>query len=210
MATRLKRLLIVDDDVLLSTMLVTALDGQGYRVLAASDSAMAVALAEDFQPDLAVIDLDLGMGPSGLDLATRLRRLNKDLKFLIITVYRYAALVDGKAPVPPDFGYVVKDEITSVEVLAKAIEQTLAGYPYRSSFTASDCMITRSQAEVLRLLAFGYSNEVIAAKRGTSLRSVEHSIQRIYQRLGLRDQDMVNARVEAVRMYRAGDIRVGT
>lgn len=206
------RLLVVDDDVLTMGMLSASLEGLGYRVATASSSSVATVVAADFRPQLAIIDLDLGRGPSGVELAHQLRRRNPGIGILIATTFRSTRLVGATSPVSDDFGFIVKGDIVAVDVLRRAVEQELSGsgnrFRRRLTTTPANYMITKTQAEVLRLLSQGYNNAAIAKQRGTSLRSVEIAIQRIYQRLCLSDEELLNPRVEAVLKYLRGEIGV--
>ena len=63
-------ILIVEDEVLLGLLLAEALADVGHRVLGVAGSrAEAVALMDGKNPDLALVDIELRGGDSGIDLA---------------------------------------------------------------------------------------------------------------------------------------------
>ena len=69
-----RRVLVVEDDPTLRESLELLLGGSGFDVVALPDGRDFDATVEQFVPDLAVLDVDLGAGrPSGLVLAQRLR-----------------------------------------------------------------------------------------------------------------------------------------
>src|SRR6266550_2839437 len=72
--TRSARLLIVEDDVLLVSSLEELLSDSGFEVVGTVGSAAtALSLAEERQPELALIDIRL-IGPiDGIELARQLR-----------------------------------------------------------------------------------------------------------------------------------------
>ncbi len=82
------RVLVVDDNVDAAEMLAEALRIQGHHVGVAHDGPAALALVEDFQPDLALLDIGLPV-MDGFDLAQRLkRRLSAHPpKFIAVTGY---------------------------------------------------------------------------------------------------------------------------
>jgi DNA-binding response OmpR family regulator len=68
------RVLVVEDDQLIRTALDVALPREGYAVLALPDGDRLTAHVDDFRPDLALLDVRLGDGPDGYQLAGSLRR----------------------------------------------------------------------------------------------------------------------------------------
>jgi DNA-binding response OmpR family regulator len=79
------RVLVVEDDATLRESLELLLDGVGFDVTALPDGQGFDRAVATFQPDLAVLDVDLGAGrPSGLMLARRLRELG-DVPFIFLT-----------------------------------------------------------------------------------------------------------------------------
>jgi DNA-binding response OmpR family regulator len=67
------RILLVDDDRELIDLLAFALKRAGLEPIAAHDAAAAVRLFEEHQPDLVVLDINLGAA-SGLEVLKDLRR----------------------------------------------------------------------------------------------------------------------------------------
>ena len=62
--------LVVEDDAFTLSTLCAALRQHGVVVVGeASSAAQAILLANELQPSAALIDLDLGKGPTGIDLA---------------------------------------------------------------------------------------------------------------------------------------------
>ncbi|MBS2036984.1 response regulator [bacterium] len=55
----MKTILVIEDDLLIQELLVTLLEDEGYRVLAAEDGLQGVSLALEHHPDLVLSDLNL-------------------------------------------------------------------------------------------------------------------------------------------------------
>jgi CheY-like chemotaxis protein len=70
------KLLIVEDDKILLTMMSGALTSEGFNVLAASDAQSAMQYFDKARPDVVILDIDLGAGPSGIDLANKMRQIS--------------------------------------------------------------------------------------------------------------------------------------
>lgn len=69
----MRTLLLVEDERELARVLIRELEAAGYGVLHASDGQAALALAEERQPDLIILDWMLP-GMDGLEVLRRLRR----------------------------------------------------------------------------------------------------------------------------------------
>jgi DNA-binding response OmpR family regulator len=68
------RVLVVEDDTPIRSALDVALRGEGYEVRAEPDGTQLLQVAEQFLPDLAVLDIRLPVGPDGYAMAGLLRR----------------------------------------------------------------------------------------------------------------------------------------
>ena len=80
-------LLVVDDDPPMRHLLDQALTEAGYRVAAVNDGSAAIAMLErrSFRPDGLIIDLQLGEGPDGYQVARRARELSPSMAVVYIT-----------------------------------------------------------------------------------------------------------------------------
>jgi two-component system, OmpR family, response regulator len=78
------RILVVEDDSAIREALVVALGDEGYEVGPAEDGVSALRGAEEFRPDLAIVDIRLPRGPDGLAVARRIREA-VDLPVLFLT-----------------------------------------------------------------------------------------------------------------------------
>jgi DNA-binding NarL/FixJ family response regulator len=84
------RCLIVDDSPRFLEAARGLLERQGITVVGvASNSAEALLRAEELQPDVTLVDIDLG-GESGLELARRLRREGAAARASVILISAHA------------------------------------------------------------------------------------------------------------------------
>ena len=103
------RILTVDDDPLVSTLLKQTLQGMGYEVQVAHSAADASKVAKTFDPDIAIVDVDLGAGPDGFDLATALKTASPALAVVFLTNVSDPRLAGKTARnLPAGAGYLLK------------------------------------------------------------------------------------------------------
>lgn len=205
------KVLVVDDDTIFRSLLANTIAGFGYRVRSVGDAESARIALNEFDPQLAVVDLSLGEGPTGMDLIQYIQSHHGWVRILVLSAHRNPRLVDSASePMSEDILYLVKSDVVDVEVLRDALRSTLnreVPVPAARS-ESSKPTITPNQADVLRMLAEGLSNQAIATNRGCSVRSLERLITRLYESLGIEDTPSSNPRVRAVRMYLESQVDV--
>lgn len=74
-AGQMRRILVVDDEPALVTLLVRLLTGDGHEVLSAASGEEALSSLSSAMVDLVITDLGMGPGMSGWDLAAAIRAL---------------------------------------------------------------------------------------------------------------------------------------
>lgn len=196
--------LIVEDDPLTSALLASTLEAKNFVTEIAESAGAARDILKAFDPDVAIIDLDLGRGPTGIDVAHFLANVHPHVARLVLTKYPDLVSAGFEANALPDgTGMLPKDAVTEVGRLVEAISEVLQDEPrVRSLPMASELKeLTAQQRQILRLLAQGYTVAEIARRRGTSGSAVEKSITAIYGRLGIGSDPSVSQRAEAIRRY---------
>jgi DNA-binding NarL/FixJ family response regulator len=196
------RTMVVEDDSFTRVAVTGALRHAGIDVVAACDNSRdALDLFRASRPAVCLIDLDLGSGPTGADIARALRRLNPALGIVMLTSYEDPRLLSPSLrQLPEGTRYVVKQALTEMEVLIAAIESA-AGHPRRDADGSRNANLTNTQVEILRLVAAGLSNAEIARTRVVEEKTVEQAIRRTAKKLGIRSSARVNQRVALTRAY---------
>lgn len=79
-----RRVLVVDDEVLIRLLIAEALRDDGCEVTeaASADEALAILTAAE-EPDVLVTDIRMPGRADGLDLATKVRRTHPEVKILV-------------------------------------------------------------------------------------------------------------------------------
>lgn len=199
------RVLLVEDDAFTRTTVRGALMSAGINVVAHSGSAAeAIRLAAEHRPHAAVIDLDLGPGPNGIDVAARLRRDLPSIGVVILTSYADPRLTGRNVrTLPGGTVYLTKAGMTSPEVLTDAIDVSMrlasnaavAESPTDIRPAGATAGLTDDQVAVARMIADGLSNAEIGARRGVSQATVERAILGIATALGIETTSSTNRRV---------------
>ena len=201
-----RRLLVVEDEPLMASLLAEVLAGQGFEVRTAPDVLLARQAVDAFDPDAALLDISLGDGPSGLDLAHVLHAQRPDIALLFLTKHadhRTAGLSDDD--LPPGCGFLRKDRVRDTDYLLASLEAVLTEHPDRVRDDRDPAkplaVLTAKQLEILRLMSLGYTNEFIARHKSASTSSVERWVMQIFRALEIDTRGDLNPRVEAVRQF---------
>lgn len=82
------RVLVADNDSDALDLVVMDLRLEGHTVTGVPDGDSALALVGEFQPDVVVLDYRMPPGPTGLAVATQLRRDRPELRLVIYSNYQ--------------------------------------------------------------------------------------------------------------------------
>lgn len=195
------KVLLVEDDTFTRTTLAATLEFLGFHVVdSVSDAAAAMTVVRSRHIDVLLTDLDLGPGPSGVDIAFGVRALYENTGIVILTSFSDPRLLSSSIKSAPDFStYVVKQSLSKIEILKEAILGSLTFSETSGSGPIVD--LTNSQIETLRLLSYGLSNAEIARVRVVTEKSVEQTISRTAKRLNIESSTALNQRVALSRAF---------
>lgn len=199
-----RRILVVEDDPFTATLVESVLRRENFEVHVCSDAGSARAAAEEMDPDLALLDVNLGSGPSGVQLGFILEQAHPGMVISYLTRYPTALVKEGdNAEHLAGKTVLSKDDITDSQMLVDAIEAALQDQCDTAEVPTDAAVeqLTPTQMEILRLLSSGMTNSAIAKHRSTSERAVEKQVKAVYSALGLEADQRTNARVLAALRY---------
>lgn len=201
------RLILVEDDPFTRATLGDALALHGFDVRARVGTAFdAIEAQRIHDPQVALLDLDLGVGASGIDVAIVLREKNPKIGIVFLTTYKDPRLINSNIPNLPEGSiFLNKLEVNSTAKIAVqislAIVKPLAkrSMPWIRSGPLSS--LSSVQIEILKDIAAGLSTAEIARTRGVTEQAIDKSISRISKNLSIPKSADSNLRVQIVRAY---------
>jgi DNA-binding NarL/FixJ family response regulator len=205
-----RRLLVIEDEGFLASLLIRALQDKGFDAKTCPDAITAKHLVEEFDPDAVLIDINLGTGPNGLQFGEWLRKTHADVVQIYLTGTTdpriWHEFVDSGGPNWfANCTFLSKDKLADSNTLIDCINSALSDkQPTELSVYQADQLLqglTKAQLAILKLAAEGFSNASIARQRGTALRTVEQQLQAAYVKIGIDQSGEMNPRVQAVRAF---------
>lgn len=196
------KVLFLEDDGLTRSSVSAALRAAGYEVFTAQT---AIEALEHTNADCALLDLHLGNGPTGIDVARKLREHNPEIGIVFLTSFEDPRLLDRDLKfLPRASSYLVKRQIFETEQLVLALKASVRNASSKQNqveLPAEFANLTNVQLETLRLIGQGLSNSEIAKKRSVSVKSVEQTISLISKKFSLPQGNSANNRVNLARVY---------
>lgn len=201
------RILIVDDHAVLSAGLKLVIESRpGMQVIGtAASAAEAIRIARDAQPDIILLDLDLG-DDSGFDLMPPLRAVAPETRVILLTglrdpeEHRRGVLLGA-------MGLVLKEN--AIETVIKAVEKVhfgevwldramiasilntrarSAGMAARNGEAGRIASLTDRERQIITLLGEGLRNREISERLQISEATVRHHLTSIFAKLSVRDR----------------------
>lgn len=195
------RVVLCDDNRILCDALSSLLEARGHQAVAVVTRASeAVAVVGTHLPDACLLDLNFPDG-SGLDAARVLRHRYPGVKILLFSCLLDASVLSVAKRIGVA-GFVRKDQ--NVEMIINTLDmigdgetvfrpQTAGRRVPRavSSRRTSPPSLSEREAQVLRLIAAGYTTEKMAREMGVTTNTLRSYIKNVLTKLG------VHSRIQA-------------
>jgi DNA-binding NarL/FixJ family response regulator len=183
------RILIVDDHTLLRAGLRALLmQDVGFEVVGEAENGRdAIRAVGQLTPDLVLMDLTMP-GMNGIEAITEIKRRYPEVRVLVMTLHTAEDYIHASLKAGAD-GYILKDATheefriamrsvlmgktyLSMDVSAKVVTGYLGGGKNSGSSSIYDSL-THREREVLKLVAEGKTNKIMADYLHLSVKTVE-------------------------------------
>jgi DNA-binding NarL/FixJ family response regulator len=202
-----RHVVVVENEPLMRDLIGKTLESSGFKVTTAANAADAKRVHLAVDPDAMVIDIELGPGPDGFDLASAITTASPEISIVFLTNIPDPRVVGKDVKnIPKNAAYLRKSNLVDTTELIDALNSVLKNEDaskFRHDLDSQRplAQLSRKQLEVLKQISDGLSNQQIADSRQTSVRAVEGMVSRIFEALNIDVQDEGNSRVDAVKKY---------
>ena len=193
LTTKQIKILTVDDHPLLRQGIAAVIQGEKDMLIVgeASNGREAIQMFHSQRPDVTLMDLQMP-DLNGIDAILTIRREYPQARIIVLTTYEGDALA-RRALKAGVVGYMLKDMIRTE--LLEAIRSVYAGNRYIPQKIASELAehyaqddLSEREIEVLREVARGTPNKIIASHLSITEATVKAHMQNILLKLGASDR----------------------
>ena len=191
--TRQIKILTVDDHPILREGIASIIHGENDMVVVgeASTGREAIEVFRNKRPDVTLMDLQMP-DLNGIDAIVTIRHEQPQARIIVLTTYEGDVLA-RRALKAGATGYILKDMIRTE--LLQAIRAVFAGRRYIPQKIAAELAehyseddLSEREIEVLREVARGTANKIIASHLSISEATVKAHMQNILLKLGASDR----------------------
>ncbi len=194
------RIFLADDHAVVREGLKTLVNAQSDMEVVgeAADGNSAVQAVAAYLPDVAIMDISMP-GLNGIQATVELKRVCPHVKVLALSVHEDLSYLQELLHAGAS-GYVLKR--AAADALIQAVRTVASGAVYLDpplaekmvcraiqpatfQSDAPSAMLSEREADVMRLIAQGYSNKEIAAQLSVSIKTVETYKTRAMEKLQL-------------------------
>jgi DNA-binding NarL/FixJ family response regulator len=193
LTTKQIKILTVDDHPLMRQGIAAVIQAEKDMLIVgeASNGREAIEMFRSQRPDITLMDLQMP-NVNGLDAIAAIRQEHSQARIIVLTTYEGDALT-RRALKAGVVGYILKDMIRTE--LLEAIRSVYAGKRYIPKKIAAELAehfaeddLSEREIEVLREVARGTSNKIIASRLCISEATVKAHMQNILVKLGASDR----------------------
>lgn len=194
------KIVVIDDDQLVSISLKTILESIGtIEVLATGSSGSdAIQMYQRYRPDVLLMDIRMD-GMNGLDAAKKILGTYPAAKILFLTTFSDDEYISSALAIGAK-GYILKQDFKGIAPALEAVmngqnvygDKVITKLPSiinsRNTFDYAKYDIGEKEQEIMQLVAKGLNNKEIADTLFLSEGTVRNYISSILQKLELRDR----------------------
>ena len=202
------RVMLVDDHALFRTGMKNFLSGlRDMEIVGEADNGLeAIESWKKFKPDITILDIGLGKGMNGLEVARRIKKEDANARIIILTVSEDLVDIMEASQIGVE-GYLIK-KINPQEFL-ECINTIIKGETYVCKEIANQVFtglhqipggikrpynLTKREIEVVELVVQGQTNLEIAHNLYISVSTVKKTMSGIMEKMGVHSRAEVAGR----------------
>lgn len=185
MSKNIFTILIVEDELLVAEDLAEILSAIGYRILIAKNYEEAKNVLASASPDIAICDINLGGGFSGIDVAKLIKEQYAFIEVIFLTAFNQVNIIQQAQNTSP-YSYIVKPY---TEEQIKVVVQMAFNYLKERDKDGLVKQLTFAEFRILKLIAELKTSKEIASLLYISEKTVKSHRHNLSKKLGLKEEN---------------------
>ncbi|MEQ9440405.1 MAG: response regulator transcription factor [Cyclobacteriaceae bacterium] len=181
------KILIVEDDPIIATDIKSLLLSEGFGVVGVAKNALrAYDLLKSSAPNFAILDIYLGTGPSGIEIAESIHD-RYQIPYIFLTSFSDEKTLTAAQEQGP-YGYLVKpfQEKTLITTIAVAWSNYQRLQQQQGiNLSRFNIKLTEQEENICRLLCEGASYKQICARLFISMNTLKFHVKNIYSKFNV-------------------------
>lgn len=182
------KIILIDDHALIRAAMISALAGSRFEVVAqASSVSEALAMINTHNPDIALVDINLGSA-TGIELIKTAIKSGASCKFVVLTMHDDEQMLEEvKSAGALAFitkGAPVEQVIQLLDAVADGADKFLKVGEIKARPIQKDFALSKRESEVLRLLPTGATATAIGGLLFLTEATIKTHLASIYRKLG--------------------------
>ena len=161
-----KRIIILEDEIIVALDIKEILEELGYACQVFHDFHLALQALDTFNPQLAICDINIGEGPSGIDFVKQALQLKPQLAIIYLTAFSDRKIVELAGKTHP-VNYILKpwsDHQIRVSV-EMAFDQILSVAQQSQNI---GCALNNIATRAVNALNAGFTQIIIILRRNNT------------------------------------------
>lgn len=189
------RILIVEDDPIISIDIKSLLKSEGFLVVGvAKDGLRAYDLLSSLSPNFAILDIHLGTGPSGIDVAEVIHD-KYHIPYIFLTSFSDSDTLAAAQEQGP-YGYLVKPFqdstlITTISIAWSNWQRLQKKAPIDLHKIGVE--FTQQEGKICELLIKGFSYKQLCEELFISMNTLKYHIKNIYIKADVKGRSELTA-----------------
>ncbi len=177
-----KRIIILEDEIIVALDIKEILEELGYACQVFHDFHLALQALDTFNPQLAICDINIGEGPSGIDFVKQALQLKPQLAIIYLTAFSDRKIVELAGKTHP-VNYILKPwSDHQIRVSVEMAFDQIFSVAQQSQMLGD---LTQSELKILELIAQNKKSKEIADILFISGKTVKNHRYHISKKLNL-------------------------
>jgi len=181
-----KKILILEDDMIVGIDLQELLNQAGYNTILLHNYEDAINQLKGFKPNLAICDINLGQGESGIDFVKKAATILPKLEIIYVTAFSTNQIIE-KADLTKPLNYIIKP--WNEEQIKVTVKRAFTHIENKYAKIEVIQKLSLTEYKIIELIAQQKKSKEIAEELYVSVKTIRNHRYNIIKKLNLPNEN---------------------